>query len=328
MKEQIRVSMGTLRVLGMEILETDADPTTAYLQTYEPGRCSANCAFCSQARDSKSKDENIARGLYPPRDTKDVIARLSKAYAKGLLKRACIQTMNYPGMAQDLLYIVEEIRKGSDIPISISIFPVPEDVLRKLKAAGASQVVIPLDAVTKDIFEEIKGRKAHSPYQWETHLKALSDAANLFGKGNVGTHLIIGLGETEEEAAYLIQMLTYMGVYPALFAYTQVPGSQMKRDPPNIRHYRRIQLISHLISNKLATYSSMEFSGEKVVSYSKEPGALLGMIDTGEPFRTKGCADCNRPYSTEGPGGVIYNYPRPLTDEETDQIRKELGEEL
>lgn len=328
MKEQIRVSMGTLRVLGMELLETDADPTTAYLQTYEPGRCSANCAFCSQARDAASKDENIARGLYPPRDTKEVLTRLTKAYANNLLKRACIQTMNYSGMAEDLLYIVKEIRKGSDIPISVSIFPVPEDVLRELKRAGVSQVVIPLDGVTKEIFEEIKGRKAHSQYQWETHLKALSDAASLFGKGNVGTHLIIGLGETEEEAAYLIQMLTYMGVYPALFAYTQVPGSQMKRDPPDIRHYRRIQLISYLISNKLATYSSMDYSDGKVVSYGKEPGALMGMIDTGEPFRTKGCADCNRPYSTEEPGGTIYNYPRPLTDEETDLIRRQIGEGL
>lgn len=320
--------MGTLRVLGMELLETDADPTTAYLQTYEPGRCSANCAFCSQARHSKSKDENIARGLYPPRDTKEVLTRLTKAYANGLLKRVCIQTMNYPGMEKDLLYIVEEIRKGSSIPISVSLFPVPEDVLRELKRAGVNQVVIPLDAVTKELFEEIKGRKAHSPYQWETHMKALSDAVNLFGKGNVGTHLIIGLGETEEEAAYLIQILTYMGVYPALFAYTQVPGSQMKRDPPAIGHYRRIQLICHLISNKLSTYSAMEFSDGKVISYGKEQGALIGMIDTGEPFMTKGCADCNRPYSTEEPGGVIYNYPRPLTDEETDLIRKEIAEGL
>ena len=315
-------------MLGMEILETDADPTTAYLQTYEPGRCSANCAFCSQAKNSKSRDENIARGLYPPRDTKVVLTRLAKAHSHGLLKRACIQTMNYPGMADDLLYVVREIRKVSDIPISVSLFPVDEDVLRELKRAGVNQVVIPLDAVTKEIFEEIKGKKARSPYQWETHLKALSDAASLFGKGNAGTHLIIGLGETEEEAAYLIQMLTYMGVYPALFAYTQVPGTQMKKDPPNIGHYRRIQMISHLISNKLSNYSSMEFADGKVVSYGKEPGAIDGLIDTGEPFKTKGCADCNRPYSTEEPGGIIYNYPRNLSDEESDNVRKQLTERL
>ncbi len=328
MKEQIRVSMGTLRVLGMEILETDADPTTAYMQTYEPGRCSANCAFCSQAKNSKSSNENIARGLYPPRDTKEVLARLAKAYSHGLLRRACIQTMNYPRMADDLLYLVREIRKSSDIPLSVSLFPVAEDFLRELKRAGVNQVVIPLDAVTKEIFEEIKGKKARSPYHWETHLKALSDAASLFGKGNVGTHLIIGLGETEEEAAYLIQMLTYMGVYPALFAYTQVPGAQMKKEPPNIGHYRRIQMISHLISNKLSTYSSMGFAGGKVLSYGKEPGAIDGLIDTGEPFKTKGCPDCNRPYSTEEPGGIIYNYPRNLSDEESDNVRKQLTEGL
>ena len=328
MKEQIRVSMGTLRVLGMELLETDADPTTAYLQTYGPGRCSANCAFCSQAREAGSRDENIARGLYPPRDTKEVIRRLTKAYEKDLLERACIQTMNYPGMEEDLLYIIGSIREGSDIPVSVSIFPVPEDYMRKLKAAGINQVVIPLDAATKEIFDEIKGKKAHSPYRWEAHMKALSDAASLFGKGNVGTHLIIGLGETEEEAAYLIQMLAYMGVYPALFAYTQVAGSQMKRDPPEIGHYRRIQLISHLISNKLSTFSAMEFSDGKIVSFGKEEDAINGIIDCGEPFRTKGCPHCNRPYSTEGPGGIIYNYPKPPSDDEIDRIREQLSEGL
>jgi len=136
MKEQIRVSMGTLRVLGMEILETDADPTTAYLQTYEPGRCSANCAFCSQAREAKSRDWNIARGLYPPRDTDIVVSRLAKAYANNLLRRACIQTMAYAGMQGDLIYLIEKIRAVSEIPLSVSLFPQPAEYMRRLKAAG------------------------------------------------------------------------------------------------------------------------------------------------------------------------------------------------
>jgi len=37
---------------------------------------------------------------------------------------------------------------------------------------------------------------------------------------------------------------------------------------------------------------------------------------TGEPFRTSGCPDCNRPFYNERPSGPLYNYPRPLTTEE------------
>jgi len=65
-------------------------------------------------------------------------------------------------------------------------------------------------------------------------------------------------------------MLAYMGVYPALFAYTPVQGSQMTGNRPSVGHYRRIQLINHLISNRLSTCSEMEFSGGKVVSYGKK----------------------------------------------------------
>ena len=30
-------------------------------------------------------------------------------------------------------------------------------------------------------------------------------------------------------------------------------------------------------------------------------------------FETSGCPGCNRPYYNERPGGMLYNYPRPLT---------------
>jgi biotin synthase-related radical SAM superfamily protein len=44
----------------------------------------------------------------------------------------------------------------------------------------------------------------------------------------------------------------------------------------------------------------------------------------GEAFETSGCADCNRPYYNEQPGGPLYNYPRPLTSEETQRAIQEM----
>ncbi|MEA3255455.1 MAG: radical SAM protein [Candidatus Altiarchaeota archaeon] len=324
MKEQIRVSMGTLRVLGMELLATDADPTTAYLQTYHPGKCLANCKFCAQARDSSSRTENIARGLYPPKNTKEIIRRLSKAYTHGLLKRACIQTMNYPDLFSDLIFLVDEIRKNSEIPISVSIYPCPGENFIELKKAGVDKLVIPLDAVTEEIFDEIKGGKAGCPYTWQGHMKALGDAVDIFGRLNVGTHLIIGLGETEKEAVEVIQLLGGMGVYSALFAYTPIPYSQLQGSAPKVGHYRRIQLAGELIQSGLSDFNLMEFRGDEIIDFGIKAELLEEVVNSGEPFRTKGCPDCNRPYSTEAPGGLIYNYPKTPSGDEIKAIKTQL----
>ena len=320
--------MGTLRVLGMEILQTDADTTTAYLQTYEPGRCSADCGFCAQAKSASSRSENIARGLYPPRETKEVALRLGRAYEKGLLSRACIQTMNYPAMLEDLLYLIAEIRRGSEIPISVSIYPLPEEKFRILRKAGVERIVIPLDTATKEIFEEIKGGKGACGYRWETHLLALSDAVHVYGKGRVGTHLIIGLGETEEEAVGTVQMLSYMGVYTSLFAYTPVAGTRLAKKQPEIGHYRRIQLAGYLIDEGISSFDKMEFKGGRITNVGILDDYLEELISSGEPFRTRGCPGCNRPYSTEQPGGMIYNYPLAPSERDMEAIKKQMGDDL
>ena len=40
----------------------------------------------------------------------------------------------------------------------------------------------------------------------------------------------------------------------------------------------------------------------------------------GQAFQTSGCPGCNRPYYNERPGRTMFNYPRPLTPEESLQI--------
>lgn len=326
MKDMVRVSMGTLRVLGLEILSTDADPTTAYFQTYYPGRCLSNCRFCAQARDSMAGDERIARGLYPPRAVKEVIPRLAKAYDVGLLKRACIQTMSYQGMLDDLMYLIKEIRSSSNIPISVSIFPFPKEKFSGMKDAGVNNLVIPLDCASEKIFDAIKGLEAGCPYTWESHLRSLDEAVEVFGRGNVGTHLIIGLGESEEDALNTIQILSNKGIYSALFAYTPVPSSQLQREVPLIGQYRRIQLASYLIEEGLSSVEKMVFEEGKLLDYGVKAKVLEEVISSGLPFTTRGCPDCNRPYSTESPGGIIFNYPKKLNSFEIALIRQQLKE--
>jgi len=316
--EKVRVSIGTATVLGMEFVQSDCIPTTAYLQTYYEGRCSANCAFCAQARSSGANLDRISRGLYPPYPTDIIVERLHKAVELNLLKRICLQTLIYGEFLQHVFWLVENLPK----PISVSLPPQSNEVFQRLKDNGVGKVVIPIDGITENIFDIIKGEKADGPYRWSRHLDGIERAIKIFGEGDVGTHLMLGLGETEREAAELIQGLHDLGAYSALFAYTPIENTRLKREKPELLYYRRIQILHYIISNNLAGIDDMEFDGNgKVKNFGID---TKDIIHSGKPFITKGCPDCNRPFSTENPK-VIYNFPRNLTEEEIEEIAGMLG---
>ena len=86
----------------------------------------------------------------------------------------------------------------------------------------------------KRLFEKVKGKGAGGSYSWERQFSMLDEALAVFGKGNVSTHVIVGLGETEKEAAQIIQRCVDMSVLPALFAFTPIRGTGLENDsaPP------------------------------------------------------------------------------------------------
>jgi len=63
--ESIHVSVGSAIVLGLLEGKLDDEPTTTYLMTYKTGKCTANCGFCPQARNSLSKAELLSRISWP-----------------------------------------------------------------------------------------------------------------------------------------------------------------------------------------------------------------------------------------------------------------------
>jgi biotin synthase len=154
----------------------------------------------------------------------------------------------------------------------------------------------------------------------------LRTAIGVFGEGNVSTHLIIGLGETEKEALCLIQDCVDLGVLPALFAFTPVKGTAMAEcSRPTLEKYRRVQLARYVIVNELARFEDMSFNEEgELVGFGLGKDTLNRLVETGFPFLTSGCQNCNRPFYNEKPGGPLFNYPRNLTVREMAAIRQQL----
>jgi biotin synthase len=317
--EKVRVSVGTAALLKLDEYWLDVKPTTAYLMTYTEGSCTANCAFCPQARESPSNKSLLSRVLWPIYPTEEAMDGLHRADAS--LQRACIQTVNYPGFFNDALALLRKIKEVREIPVSIDTSPLTRAQMMELQTEGLDRIGIPLDLATEELFDRVKGAQTRGPYRWEKHFKALSTAVEVFGARRVLSNLIIGLGETEREAVGLIQRLKDMRVHTALFAFTPIPGTTLSRQPqPPLDAYRRIQLARHLITGGLSSIHGMEFDDEgRITGFGIDEETKARILQDGEAFRTSGCPGCNRPYYNERPSGPFYNYPRRLTVEEAEK---------
>ncbi len=324
---RVRVSIGSAVVLGLANARLDAEPTTVYMLTYKRGRCSASCAFCPQSAVSEGRADLLSRVVWPAFHTRDVISKIGEAFKKRKIRRTCIQALNYPGVQEDIIYLAREVCSFSEVPISVSCQPLNREDMGRLNEAGVDRVSIALDAVTKELFDKVKGTSIGGPYTWEGHFEALKNAIEIFGRDHVTTHLIAGLGEKEEDFAMMIQRCVDSGVYPAVFAFTPIPGTVMAdRPPPSVVKYRRLQVAQYLITHGISRYEDMKFRDGRLTNFGISKEELLETIRTGKPFITSGCPGCNRPYYNERPGGPIYNYPRQPAPSDISVIEELLGD--
>jgi lipoate-protein ligase A len=185
----------------------------------------------------------------------------------------------------------------------------------RLLDGGADRVVLPLDAATPEIYAEVKGGAG-----WAQVRDGLSLLATRF-PGRVGTHLVAGLGETEQELLAVIASLFQERVGVGLFAFTPIPGTRLgDRPPPCLAAYRRVQTGFFLLRSGRVQLKDLRFHFGRLVDPGVDEADLRAALADGEAFRTSGCPDCNRPYYNERPGRQPYNYPRPLT---ADEVRRE-----
>lgn len=321
--EYVRISAGTAIVLGIEKGPKQDHFTTAFIMTYSEDGCKANCAFCPQAVGSDSDPRLLSRIGWPLVSLNDVESRISNIES---LKRICIQTLNYSTVLMDLMEIIKRIRMVSDIPISTCIHPIDNNQMKQLKDAGISNIGIAIDACNEQLFESIKGIERDGPYTWKGHMKAIEEAQRVFGKSKVTTHLIVGLGERERQVSEFLFRMNEMGIRVALFAFTSIKGTALEeRSQPDLGMYRRIQILRELIVKNKINKSQVSFNEDGQIQFNIDSPLLRESISSGSAFRVTGCAGCNRPYYNERPRGPMFNYPRPLEEEEVERAPREAG---
>ncbi|HBW37429.1 radical SAM protein [Desulfosporosinus sp. BICA1-9] len=305
----IRCSIGTANVLGLKKVKADALPTTAYLMVGE--RCRFDCAFCAQARNSSARADLLSRVSWPKFAGQEVVKGLAFPEAQTVLQRVCFQVVQDKVALEETKQWVKVVRNHSDLPICVSAGPRTLEEVQELLDLGVDHISIALDAATAEIYAQTKDGS------WVERFTLLSEAAERF-PGHLATHLIVGLGENEEEMVRCLQTLYDRGITVALFAFTPVKGTRLEGiKPPEMAHYRRIQVAHDLIRQGLARVDQFHFGEGKVLDFNLSIDELQ-KTRGGEPFQTSGCKGCNRPYYNEKPGEELYNYPRALIRDEVE----------
>jgi len=311
------------------------------LLTYPEG-CRANCAYCGLARHREAErdyaDRNFIRVDWPAMPLEQVIDIVARDAAQSAFHRMCISMITHPRSDDDTVSVLKQWTARIDpsaIPVSILSNPttMTRGDVERLHDLGADIFTVALDAATSAIFDRTRGKGVQSPHTWAKYWQILMDARDVFGAGRFGAHIIIGMGETEQEALGLVQQLVDLGGHSHLFCFFPEKGSLMDHLPATPRdQWRRVQLARYLIDYRGVRVDQMRFDGHgRVADFGIPEPELDAVIDAGVAFRTSGCpgkfADdvsaCDRPYG-DSPPSDIASYPFQPRRGDIRKIRRQL----
>ena len=300
------------------------------LLVHYPEGCSANCAYCGLAKKRPGTYEDksfiqVTWPIYPLNEIVDAICQ-----APSYVQRICISMITNGKCPQDTLEIVHRLNQGPSIPISALISPTivsPQDLIA-LKEAGVDKIGIAIDLATPELFDKFRGSGVSGPHRWDHYWEILKKGLEVFGHNQVGAHLMVGMGETEQEMISLMGRLWKFGVVNHLFSFFAEEGSTLaERKQPPWSSYLRIQLARFLIEEGITISEDMAFDEQGcIIHFGVDDDVLTNTIRLGQPFMTTGCSGsdsqvaCNRPFGNCLPDVKQWNYPYLPNNEEIDLI--------
>ncbi len=291
---KLRLSYATAVELGLKKGKIDFPNYTAYLMIGE--KCLFNCSYCAQARNAQSNTDLLSRIKWPEIS----LETFKNIFIPTKFKRICIQvvsSLDYWTELNELLSFLKE----TEIPISVSIRPRNIEEVRTLfKKYNVDRVGIAVDVANKELFSKIRGGK------YEFYEKILKNASNEF-PNRITTHMIVGLGETDENIIDFLLKMKKFKILVSLFSFTPIKGTKFENLlPPSLSRYRKIQMAREII---------LQYDVEKADFLFDSNGNLQKLpevaVDIEEAKKTSGCAWCTRPFYNEKPTEEPYNIPIP-----------------
>jgi biotin synthase-related radical SAM superfamily protein len=304
------------------------------LLVHYPEGCSANCAYCGLAkkRPGTYQEKSFIHVDWPVYSMDDIVQAINQS--PSYVKRTCISMITNGKCRRHTLEMTRRLNRETVLPISLLISPtiLNREDLAAMKEAGCDKIGVAIDLATPELFDKYRGKGVSGPHRWEKYWEILRDALDMFGTPHVGAHLMVGMGETEQEMVALMQRLWKMGVLNHLFSFFAEEGSALSdRLQPSWPTYLRVQLARYLIEEGLSSQNEMTFDKEgRIVNFGVNGDRLAAIISAGTPFMTTGCLGpdghvaCNRPFGNCLPDEKQWNYPYLPNKEEVALIHRHI----
>ena len=209
---------------------------TTVLQTcirYESRRKA--CRFCAIG-------QSLAAGRTIAHKTPAQLAEVAQAAVELDGVKHMVMTTGTPPTpdrgAKVLCDSAEAIRAAVDLPLQAQCEPPDTDAwFQRLKDAGVDTLGMHLEVIGDELRRQILPGKAEVPMSryWD----AFEAAVEVFGRGQVSTYLLAGLGESAELLLSTSERLLAMGVYPFVVPFVPISGTPLEDRPAPSAEFMR-----------------------------------------------------------------------------------------
>ncbi|MGB0213709.1 MSMEG_0568 family radical SAM protein, partial [Algiphilus sp.] len=212
---------------------TDVLATTVLQTCVRYGRRATSCQFCAIG-------ESLAAGRTINRKLPEQLAEVARAAVRLDGVRHMVMTTGTPNFtdrgAELLCESAFAVRAAVDLPIQAQCEP-PDDPawFARLKAAGVDSLGMHLEAVTPEVRARIMPGKAEVSV--EQYMEAFAEAVSVFGRGQVSTYILAGLGDSADAILDCCERLVALGVYPFVVPFVPVGGTPLADHPPPDAHF-------------------------------------------------------------------------------------------
>jgi radical SAM protein (TIGR04043 family) len=208
------------------------------------------CQFCAIG-------QSLAAGRTIERKTPAQLAEVAKAAVElDGVKHMVMTTGTPPGRDRGAVILAESaaaVKAAVDLPIQGQCEPPDEDDwFARMKDAGVDALGMHLEAVTPDVRSHIMPGKAQ--VSLDRYFEAFAAAVPVFGRGQVSTYILAGLGDSKEAILATCEKLIALGVYPFVVPFVPISGTPLESHPgpsPSFMHAILGRLASMLLAGGL-----------------------------------------------------------------------------
>ncbi len=206
---------------------TDVLATTVLQQCVRYNDRATTCQFCAIG-------QSLAGGRTVGRKTPAQLAEVAEAAVRLDGVRHMVMTTGTPGSpdrgARVLAECAEAITARVPLPIQAQCEPPADDHwYARLRDAGVVTLGMHLEAVTEPVRRRIMPGKAEVPVAF--YMRAFEKAVAVFGRGQVSTYILGGLGDSREDILATCRELLALGVYPFVVPFVPIRGTPLEAHP-------------------------------------------------------------------------------------------------